>query len=513
MRDDARNVLLITSDQWRGDCLSANGHPCIRTPHYDALGRDGVYFRKHYSVCAPCGPARASLLTGMYMQNHRVIRNGTPLDDRHTNIAREARKGGYRPVLFGYTDTSLDPRRYPADRVLSHGYENIMPGFEEGLLLPAEEPEQWLQFLRHNGYPVRSTADAYRPVDDYPGQRSRGKTYSPPRYSADHCQTAFLTNKTIEYIDSAPDGWFVHLSYLRPHPPFIAPEPYNTMYDPKQVPLPVRAESVPAQSDTHPWLRSALGPLGDWFDLRMLEILGTESFEREIRQIRATYYGLISKVDHYVGELIAFLRRTGRYDKTLIVLTSDHGELLGDQWLFGKRGYFDSGYYIPLIISDPRQPEATRGTTVERFTESIDVMPTILEWLGLDVPRQCDGRSLLTWLRGLEPADWRTEVHWEYDFRDVRSRDLERELGIDMDHCQLNVIRNDHHKYVHFTALPPLFFDLESDPAELRNLARDPNHAMELSAMAGKLLSWRMGNDERELTAINVSRRDIYCRN
>ena len=129
------NILFITADQWRGDCISAVGHPCVKTPNFDQLIHDGILFSNHYSVTAPCAPARASLLTGMYQQNHRVVCNGTPLDDRHTNLARKLRAAGYRPLLFGYTDTSPDPRHHSESEVIKHGYENMMPGFEEGLLL------------------------------------------------------------------------------------------------------------------------------------------------------------------------------------------------------------------------------------------------------------------------------------------------------------------------------------------------------------------------------------------
>jgi arylsulfatase A-like enzyme len=101
MTESRPNVLLITLDQWRADCLSAVGHPCLRTPNLDRLAAEGVLFRRHFTQASPCGPARASLLTGLYAHNHRSVRNGVPLDDRHTNIAREVRKAGYDPVLFG----------------------------------------------------------------------------------------------------------------------------------------------------------------------------------------------------------------------------------------------------------------------------------------------------------------------------------------------------------------------------------------------------------------------------
>ena len=97
-----RKVLFITADQWRGDALSLLGHPAVRTPNLDGLAASGTTFTRHYTVATPCGPARASLLTGLYPFLHRSVRNGSPLDRRHTNIALEVRKAGFDPVLFGY---------------------------------------------------------------------------------------------------------------------------------------------------------------------------------------------------------------------------------------------------------------------------------------------------------------------------------------------------------------------------------------------------------------------------
>ena len=101
------NILLVTLDQWRGDCLGAAGHPVVRTPHLDRLAAEGIRFTSHYAQAAPCGPSRASLLTGTYQHVHRSVQNGTPLDARFTNLALEARAAGYDPVLFGHTDTTV----------------------------------------------------------------------------------------------------------------------------------------------------------------------------------------------------------------------------------------------------------------------------------------------------------------------------------------------------------------------------------------------------------------------
>jgi arylsulfatase A-like enzyme len=119
----------VTVDQWRGDCLSALDHPVVRTPTLDALASSGVLFANHWANIAPCGPSRATLHTGMYAQNHRSVLNGTPLDDRFTTIAREARRAGWDPKLFGYTDTSADPRTLLDDDPRLLTYEGILPGF------------------------------------------------------------------------------------------------------------------------------------------------------------------------------------------------------------------------------------------------------------------------------------------------------------------------------------------------------------------------------------------------
>src|SRR5262249_57206508 len=124
--------------------------------------------------------------------------------------------------------------------------------------------------------------------------------------------------------------------------------------------------------------------------------LARDLTDQQIRQLRATYRGLITEVDEQLGKVFAYLDRTGQWNDTLILFTCDHGEQLGDHHLLGKIGYFDESYRIPMVLRDPRaEANASRGSIVENFTETIDTMPTILEWLGVPVARQCDGPSRL----------------------------------------------------------------------------------------------------------------------
>jgi arylsulfatase A-like enzyme len=202
------------------------------------------------------------------------------------------------------------------------------------------------------------------------------------------------------------------------------------------------------------------------------------------------------------------LKETGQYDHTVIVFVSDHGDQLGDHGLLGKGSYFDRSFHIPLILRLPDDSTPIKsGRIIDAFTENIDILPTLLDFFGGEIPRQCDGLSLLPFFRSESAAGWRTEVHWEVDFGffDEYPAVLpDKELGLAYEECAFNVIRDDHYKYVHFTAMPPLFFDIKKDPDELHNLADNSNFTGLMFEYARRMLSWRMANDERTLTGMRV---------
>jgi arylsulfatase A-like enzyme len=489
------SVLFVTVDQWRGDCLSSAGHPVVRTPNLDALAGRGVSFRRHFAQAAPCGPSRASLYTGMYLMNHRSVLNGTPLDRRHTNVALEARSLGYEPALFGYTDTSPDPRGLQRTDPALYSYEGVLPGFDPVCDLPEGDPRPWLEWLRTSGVEV---PERWRDYVDRPAPGTTWRT----NYDAKHSQTAFLTDRALDFLDDETARgrpWFAHLSYLRPHPPFLAPAPYDTMFDPASVPAPVRAPTPDDEGAQHP----LLGVM-----IRHPLVMAPDD-PRALRELRATYYGMMAEVDDQLGRLFDWLDESGSARTTIVVITSDHGELLGDHWILHKLGWFDEAFHVPLIVVDPRAAfDATRGTTVHAYTEHVDVLPTFAELLGTDVPLQCDGRPLTPWLAGEQPDDWRTEAHFEFDFRDPDGALFEELFGLTMEECSLAVLRDDHGKYVHFSGhptMPPIFFDLDRDPAQIVNRARDPEYATRMLDYAQRMLAWRMRHTERTLTGMKVT--------
>jgi arylsulfatase A-like enzyme len=494
------NVLFITVDQWRAECLSVAGHPVVQTPNLDRLAARGVRFTHHFANCSPCGPSRASLLTGQYLMNHRSGLNGTPLDDRFTNIAREARSLGYDPVLFGYTDTSLDPRTFddPAHPKL-RTYEGVLPGFTEGLTMP-EPFTPWLDFLRGQGHTFGDGNDAAFAPDPSFDANGRGSTWAPAIFPAEHSISAFLTDTLLDHLRQAGEGWFVHASYLRPHPPWRATRAHHDRYDPADAPAPHRHSTASDEAARHPFLAAALG----------LSFVRAPEDEVEQRQQAATYFALMNEVDDEIGRVLDWLDASGQAANTLVLLTCDHGEQLGDHWLLQKLGWFDESYRIPLIIHDPRPAaDATRGTTVDAFTENVDVMPTLLDWMGVAAPPlQCDGRSVLPFVHGDPPADWRDEVRWEFDFRIPQL--LPHPLGMRMDQAMLAVVRTADRKYVHFPTLPAVLEDLDDDPHELVDVSTTPRYRDDLLAMKDRMLNWRIEHAERTLGGMMLTSQGVY---
>lgn len=469
----ANNLLFITADQWRGECLSCRGH-FVQTPNLDALAGEGVLFTNHFANTAPCGPSRASIHTGLYQYRHGVTFNDVPLDSRHTNWALEARGAGWDPVLFGYTDTVTGSRQ---DGV---NHEGVLPGVEPIVQLgkSIQSPDAWVEWLRGKGHPIPES-----PVDLY--MQTKGSPDSDPPaplvVPAELHDTWFMVDQVIDYIADR-SGWCVHLSLLRPHPPWRAPEPYNRLYSPGDLPAPNRSDNPELEAAQHPFVALAL-ELGH---------MRLSMDDKRVRGWRSGYFGLMTEVDHNLGRLFNALKQSGAWDETLIVFTSDHGEQAGDHWLMGKLGYFDESFHVPLVVYNPSsEASAHRGRRIDAFTEGVDIMPTLLDWLDVDIPDQSQGASLLpATTRGSLGETWRSDVHWEFDFNRPHFN-AGKALGLTGEQCRLTVLRDACSKYVEFPGLRPAFYDLENDPGESTNLEADSGCRTRLEEAKSRLMAWR----------------------
>ena len=466
------NVLFITVDQFRGDCLSVLGHPVVRTPNLDRLAERGVLFANHLSQAAPCGPGRACLYTGTYQMTNRVVFNGTPLDARFDNVAKVARRAGYRPALFGYTDQTVDPRTVtdPDDPRL-RTYEGILPGFDCVLDL-TQERLAWSEWVAANGYGIHDDPDRMLATE---GDRP-----------AELGISAFLTDRFVDWLDRQEGPWFAHLSHLRPHPPYAAAGHWAHAYRPDEVDLP-----IPAAGERH-HLHDLMLAIPD---------VAAPTDEAELRRLRAQYYGMIGDVDEQIGRTLDALETRGLADDTVIVLTADHGDQLGDHGLLGKFGWHEASYRIPAILADPRRPNGW-GSEVTLPTENVDLLPTICELIGAEVPLQCDGVSLGPLLDGTTAPEaveaargWRTGAVWEFDWRALTIL-MGGPLDRSLESMNLAVWRSEEVAYVQFGDGSWLAADLATDPT-WRTPLEDPTAVL---AAAQELLVWRSRHLDRTLT-------------
>ena len=491
------NVLFITIDQMAVEVLSGPLSAYVKTPNIDRLAASGASFSNHFTVTVPCGPARASLLTGLYAMNHRSIRNGTPLARHHATIATEARKSGYEPLLFGYSDISPDPTGIDAEDPDLKSYEGVAPGFRELVEMRLDDGLEWPAYLRSQGYEFEmdgaKVPDVFRPR----GAGNETRPTDPALYRAEDSDTAYLTDRTLLALDIRKNHpWFAHVTYIRPHPPLVAPAPYNALVNPADLPMPDLSQ--PLHPFMNAWFSTAAATGLYWgFDGNCAEMPA-----ERISELRAVYLGLVAEVDHHIGRILDWLESTRQADRTLVVLTADHGEMLGQKRMWGKESVFDAAYHIPLIVRDPRSRTPQKVTAM---TESVDIAPTILDWIGRRPPEAMDGRSLLPFTKGETPDSWRDAVFMEADFGSPTAP-TRFQSALTLNHHQTGVsaLRETRWKYVHFGGgVPPMLFDLAADPLETTNLAADPVAANEVSRLARRLIDRMNERRDRRLTHFN----------
>jgi len=365
----------------------------------------------------------------------------------------------------------------------------------------------WQADLRAKGYALPDYSEFYVPKSPDPARPPR--PLDPAFYDAKDSDSAFLTNRFLDGMADCQGPWFSLLTYIRPHPPLVAPAPYNTMYQGTNLPLPHRAATPQQEEAVHPFLAiNRQRPPMESF-VKGCDGQISSRVNADVQMLRALYLGLATEVDSHIGRIIDWLKSSGQYDDTVIILAADHGEMLGDHHMWGKSHVYDPAFRVPLII---RAPNGARGTSVTAFSESIDIAPTILDLAGLAAGWGMNGQSLGAFLHGETPADWKDCVHLELDFGEPdQPTAAQRLLDLPLHQCNLAILREDQFKLVHFNGnLPPLLFDLHADPYEMRDLAGDPAHAATLLRLTRKLLSHRMQHAGSTLSDLKITENGVF---
>ncbi|MDQ8731049.1 alkaline phosphatase family protein [Bradyrhizobium sp. LHD-71] len=507
MPSTVKNVLFIMCDQLRWDYLSCAGHPTLHTPHIDALAARGVRFTRAYVQSPICGPSRMSFYTGRYMHSHGSTWNGIPLQVGELTMGDYLRPLGVQTVLVGKTHMVADregmerlgvaPDSIIGVRVSECGFDPYerddgLRG-RNGMGGGQTKRARYDRFLNEQGYGgdnpwhdwANSAADEGGGIASGWAMRHARK---PARVSEEHSETPYMTRRAIDFIrESGERPWCLHLSYIKPHWPYVAPAPYNDMYSADDLVPVVRSEKE--RQEAHPVYR-------EFISRRVSRTFARDEVRNEVVPV---YMGLIKQIDDQMGVLFRFLEENGYFENTMIVFTSDHGDYLGDHWLGEKELFHDPSVKIPLIVYDPsRAADQTRGATCDELVESIDLLPTFLEVFGgvpVEQTHRLEGRSLLPLVRGARPADWRNHVISEYDYS-VQSACAA--LGVAPQDARMFMVADRSWKYIHAIGFRPMLFDLSADPDELHDLGADPSHEAVRQRLAAVLSAWALRLSQRQ---------------
>ena len=492
-----KNILFIMTDQLRWDYLSCYGHPHLQTPHIDALAARGVRFDRAYCNAPICGPSRACFYTGRSMFSNGQYWNSFPNRASESTIGDYLRPHGYRSAVVGKLharpDTEemerlgIDPDSEVGSRLAHGGFEpferddGINPDF---LVFNAGKAENYNSYLREQGYetPNPWQQNANSSVDQ-DGTIKNGfymqHNDKPANIAEEHSETPYMTTRAMECIEAMGDTpWCIHLSYIKPHWPYMAPAPYHEMYYESHF-LPRVASQVELENP-HPVYQA------------FMDNRGSKNFVRdEVRHtVMKGYMGLVKQIDDQIGRLIRWLDDKGLTDQTMIVFTSDHGDYLGDHWLSEKDIFHEPSVRIPMIVVDPSaEANGTRGTVCDKFVEGIDLAPTFLELAGgKAIPHKLEGRSLIPLLHGQQDVAWRDHTVIETGYAGRQAR---QSLGLAPSDCRGYMVRNERWKYILWDGgFRPQLFDMINDPNEFVDLGESAEYEDVRRDMHEKIFLW-----------------------
>jgi choline-sulfatase len=465
--DDKPNILLVMADQLMPFLMGAYGHPVVQTPNLDRMVERGVRFDAAYSPCPLCAPARASLMTGDYVSHNKVWDNASPLSSDYPTLAHYLTLVGYDTVTSGKMHyagpdqlhglrrrltTDIYPASYAWTPTARRAQENRVLDRRQhanGYRLPNVGVTHWTKFLAHD------KEVQFRALE-------------------------YLRARRTDQCEHSDEPFFLCVSFHCPHDPFKVPKDLWELYEGAEIELPqYPANMEETYSAMDRWLNAYHGT--DRIDIRSPESLTA---------LRRSYYGLVTWIDRKVGELVEALDRLELSDNTIVIFTSDHGDMLAEKNMVQKRSFYEFSSRVPMIVRFPDGWKA--GTTCPQPVSLIDLAPTLMELAGIKEWLPMDGQSLLPCIEGgMEGRIAFSESHTN---------------GV-YEPCFM--VRKGKFKYIYIRNEEGQLFDLEADPGEWNNLCGDPEHAVvEAELRAYILATFDPDAVERELQ-VSLERRAL----
>jgi arylsulfatase A-like enzyme len=498
------NILFITSDQQHYSTLGST-NPRIQTPHLDRLAREGTRFDRAYCVNPTCSPSRSTLITGLYPAWHHCWAIGVKLPEDVPTIGELFQQKGYESVLVG--KAHFQPLRsepgsesiecQPVLRDLDfwrnfhgpwYGFNHVETGRMHGH--ESHAGQHYALWMEEKG--LSNWKDYFEQYPPVPNDPLRGPFYQRDRLvwqiPEEMHHTHWVGDRTVANIErcvQADQPFYLWASFFDPHPPYVLPEPWASLYNPADmqpgVYTPGEFDAMPPQfsrtRENRPDFSDYLEPGGQGLHGFHSHLHGDEEFRRSM----ACYYGMVSLIDHEVGRILDCLDRLGIAENTLVVFTTDHGHFLGQHGLIAKGAFhYEDLLRIPLIARLPGQIPA--GTVSQAIQSQIDLPPTFLSAAGIPIPGAFQGVDQL-------PA-WRTgSVGRDHALVENRHNPTSVHLR--------TLVTPRHKLTVYRSASYGELFDLETDPGEIHNRWDDPAYAQ---VKAELLLRFVQAEIQREPT-------------
>lgn len=474
-----KNVLLITADHMRQDALGCYGNDFVKTPHLDALASRGVRFRNAFTPSPACVPARAAITTGNYPHNATGVKTmGGRIGDEQPKIAEHFNQAGYDTYAIG--KLHYIPYAGPGEPRVLHGFKHAELT-EEGRVLAKYDPqgertglEDYHDYLHEVGWGGYERAHGVGNNDIHP---------APSPVPAEHFVDAWVSARSIHalerHVQESPERpFFMWTSFTKPHSPYDPPRPYDTLYDPRELPKPVGSPEL--LQEKSPWLADRIKNYGwDYFSPEAVALA------------RAYYFGLVTFQDEMVGRLLHRLEELGLLEETVILYTSDHGDLLGDFGSFFKGNHLDGSARIPFIVS--AHGELPAGVEEKTPAGLHDILPTVSALAGVPFATPVDGINLAPVCNG---------ERCEREF-------VVGETG--QSPSQVTMLCTGAWKYIYTEAQGfEELYDLENDPHELENLALKREWDEQRRSMRQSLIDWcKVYRDDQLLDGDDLVRADV----